>query len=70
VPSTYFLQQLLSFLPDIAPTTCEQYFSLLNALLQHVCDSDGDHVKKFHYLVEKLATMIKERPIIEVRRQI
>jgi ubiquitin carboxyl-terminal hydrolase 34 len=69
VPHKFFLSKLLSLLPTIqsTSTTCEQYFELLNKLVNDVCDGvGGGRPAEFSPLLMSVVGMIQNHPTIEV----
>eukprot|EP01103_Thecamoeba_quadrilineata_P011019 TRINITY_DN2539_c0_g1_i2.p1 TRINITY_DN2539_c0_g1~~TRINITY_DN2539_c0_g1_i2.p1 ORF type:complete len:2405 (-),score=378.30 TRINITY_DN2539_c0_g1_i2:956-7465(-) len=70
LPHTFFLEQLLKFLPEIdAPqNTCEQYFLLLNKLITDACEGKaGGLPADFTTLFKNLVDRLFKHPIIEER---
>jgi hypothetical protein len=70
-PLPFFLQHFLFFLGRIENdlTSSEQYFSLLNKLINDSCDgAAGGSPKNFTELLQQLTRMIKDHPTVEVIR--
>jgi hypothetical protein len=68
-PHKFFLNKLLNLISTIQPTstTCEQYFDLLNKLINDVCDGvGGGRPSEFSDLLRRIIKMIQKHPIIEV----